>query len=44
MEKLILRLAKENLRWGYYKIEGELTKLGFDISLTTVRNVLDRAS
>ena len=44
MEHLIVRLAKENLRWGYYKIEGELTKLGFDVSLTTVRNVLDRAS
>jgi hypothetical protein len=41
-ESLIVRLAKENLRWGYYKIEGGLTKLGFDVSLTTVRNVLDR--
>ena len=27
---------------GYYRIEGELKKLGFDVSLTTVRNVLDR--
>ena len=42
LEHLIVRLAKENLRWGYYKIEGELTKLGFDVSLTTVRNVLGR--
>ena len=42
LEILIMRLAKENLRWGYYKIEGELTKLGFDFSLTTVRNVLGR--
>jgi putative transposase len=42
MEHLIVRLAKENLRWGYYRIEGELTKLGFDVSLTTVRNVLGR--
>jgi hypothetical protein len=41
-EHLIVRLAKENLRWGYYRIEGELTKLGFDVSLTTVRNVLGR--
>ncbi len=37
-----MRLAKENLRWGYYRIEGELKKLGFDVSLTTVRNVLGR--
>jgi hypothetical protein len=42
MMKLIVRLAGENLRWGYYKIEGELAKLGFDISLATVRNVLGR--
>jgi putative transposase len=42
MEHLIVRLAKENLRWGYYRIEGELTKLGFDVSLTTIRNVLGR--
>lgn len=42
MEHIIVRLAKENLRWGYYRIEGELKKLGFDVSLTAVRNVLDR--
>lgn len=42
-EHLIVRLAKENLRWGYYRIEGELKKLGFDVSLTTVRNVLSRS-
>jgi len=41
-ESLIVRLAKENLRWGYYRIEGELKKLGFVASLTTVRNVLNR--
>jgi len=41
-ESLIVRLAKENLRWGYYRIEGELKKLGLGVSLTTVRNVLDR--
>jgi hypothetical protein len=41
-EHLIVRLAKENLRWGYYRIEGELKKLGFNVSLTTVRNVLNR--
>ena len=41
-ESLILRLAQENLRWGYAKIEGELKKLGFKISITTVRNILTR--
>lgn len=42
LENLILRLAHENQRWGYGKIEGELLKLGFKISQTTIRNVLDR--
>ena len=41
-ENLILRLARENSRLGYGKIVGELLKLGFQVSLTTVRNVLDR--
>lgn len=42
LENLILRLTRENPRWGYGKIEGELLKLGFQISRTTIRNVLDR--
>jgi len=41
-ESLIIRLAKQNLRWGYGKIEGELLKLGYKVSLSTVRNVLNR--
>ena len=39
---MILRLARENPRWGYGKIEGELLKLGFEASQTTIRNVLKR--
>lgn len=42
LETLILRLAGENSRWGYGKIQGELHKLGFDISKSSVRNILDR--
>jgi putative transposase len=42
LESLILRLAKENPRWGYGKIEGELLKLGFKVSRTTIRNILHR--
>ena len=42
MEDLIVRLANENSRWGYGKIEGELLKLGFRVSQTTIRNVLNR--
>ena len=41
-EHLIVRLARENSRLGYGKIVGELLKLGFQVSMTTVRNVLGR--
>ena len=40
LEELILRLARENSRWGYGKIEGELIKLGFKVSRTTIQNIL----
>ena len=42
LEDLIIRLAQENARWGYGKIEGELLKLGFKVSPSTIRNVLNR--
>jgi hypothetical protein len=42
LEELILRLAYENPRWGYGKIQGELLKLSFKVSQSTVRNILDR--
>jgi hypothetical protein len=37
---LILRLAREHPRWGYVRIEGELLKLGINVSATTVATVL----
>lgn len=38
--ELVLRLARENPRWGYMRIAGELKKLGVAVSATSVRNVL----
>jgi len=42
MEALMVRLARENSRWGYGKIKGELLKLGFNVSKSTIRAILNR--
>jgi transposase InsO family protein len=39
---LVVRLARENPRWGYLRIVGELKKLGIVVSGTSVPNLLRR--
>jgi putative transposase len=42
VQQLIIRLAKENPRWGYQRIQGELLHLGMQISATAIRTTLRR--
>jgi hypothetical protein len=42
VRELVLRMARENPRWGYLRIKGELLQLDITFSATTIANVLRR--
>jgi putative transposase len=44
IEDLVVRMARQNRSWGYDRIVGALTNLGYRISDQTVGNILKRHS
>ncbi len=40
VRELVLRMAKENLDWGYGRIMGELKKLNIKLSRNTIRQIM----
>src|SRR5919198_513820 len=42
IEQLVIRMAEENVTWGYRRIQGALANLGYPIDRITVRNILRR--
>jgi len=40
ISELCVRFAEENMGWGYGRIQGALSNLGYKVSMTTVGNIL----
>ena len=43
IRRLVVRMAKDNPRWGYVRIQGELRKLGICVGASSIKRLLARA-
>jgi putative transposase len=42
IEALVVRIAQENRKWGYRRIQGALSNLGHDLASSTISEILER--
>ena len=42
IETLVVRMAEENRDWGYGRIQGALSNLGYEIARSTIADILER--
>src|SRR6266511_2844448 len=42
LRELVIRMAKDNPRWGYMRIQGECRKLGIQVGASTIKRLLLR--
>jgi transposase InsO family protein len=42
LEELVIRMARENRNWGYRRVPGRLSNLGYEIARSTIAAILQR--